>query len=221
MSDTNIYRMDDFRDKDPWRMFRIMSEFVTGFEAMATVKNGVSVFGSARTPATDPWYTVARRFGAELARDGYTVITGGGPGIMEAANRGAHEAGGDSVGLNICLPFEQHPNPYVNKSLSFRYFFCRKVMFCKYSRALVAFPGGLGTMDEFFEHMTLIQTDKIQRVPVVLIGREFWADLVVWMKKIMLGKGKYISPEDLDLFHLTDSAGEALEVVRKYAPIGK
>ncbi len=212
---------DDFRKMDPWRIFRIMAEFVEGFDMMARVENGISVFGSARTPEHDGYYKMAVELGSRLTRDGYTVITGGGPGIMEAANRGAKEAGGESVGLNIDLPFEQMPNPYIGKLLSFRYFFCRKVMFAKYSKALVVFPGGFGTLDELFEHITLVQTMKIQPIPIVMVGREFWADMSQWVEKILLEKEQYISPEDLTLCRYADSVEETMSLLRDWPRAGK
>ena len=212
---------DDFRKMDPWRIFRIMAEFVEGFEAMAQVENGISVFGSARTPEDDRYYQMARDLGGKLTKEGYTVITGGGPGIMEAANRGAQEAGGVSVGLNIDLPFEQKPNPYIGKMLSFRYFFCRKVMFAKYSRALVAFPGGFGTLDELFEHITLVQTMKIPPMPIVLVGAEFWKDMLIWVENMLLKQESYISPEDMHLFKVADSATEAMDILRQWVPEAK
>ena len=214
----NSYISDDFRKMDPWRIFRIMAEFVEGFEAMAQIENGISIFGSARTPASDRYYEMARELAAMLTKDGYTVITGGGPGIMEAANRGAKESGGTSVGLNIDLPFEQAPNPYIGKLLSFRYFFCRKVMFAKYSKALIAFPGGFGTLDELFEHITLVQTMKIPPMPIVLVGRDFWEDMMKWIEKTLLHGEKYISPEDMKLFQLVDNAEEAMELLREWLP---
>ncbi len=214
----NGFANDDFRKMEPWRIFRIMAEFVEGFEAMAQIENGISIFGSARTPENDRYYQMARELGAMLTRDGFTVITGGGPGIMEAANRGAKEAGGKSVGLNIDLPFEQAANPYIGKLLSFRYFFCRKVMFAKYSKALVAFPGGFGTLDELFEHITLVQTMKIPPMPIVLIGREFWKGMLDWTDKTLLHGEGYISPADMDLFRVVETPDEAATVLRKWLP---
>ena len=212
MKTTKMNEIEDFRNLDPWRIFRIMAEFVEGFESMAKVRNGVSVFGSARTPPDDRYYQLAVELGRKLATAGYTVITGGGPGIMEAANRGAFEVKGDSVGLNIDLPFEQIPNPYINKALNFRYFFCRKVMFAKYSQAIVTFPGGFGTLDELFEHLTLIQTLKIPAMPIILFGREFWQGLLDWMEKELLDR-KLISPEDIHLYQVTDSIDEVLAIL--------
>lgn len=208
------YAADDFRNMDPWRIFRIMAEFVEGFEAMAQIANGVSVFGSARTPETDRYYRMAVELGRELTLAGHTVITGGGPGIMEAANRGAKEARGLSVGLNIDLPFEQKPNPYIGKLLSFRYFFCRKVMFSKYSKAVVVFPGGFGTMDELFEHLTLVQTRKISVLPIILVGTSFWKGCIDWITKSLLEDEHYIAPGDMQLFDLVDSVEEVMTLLR-------
>jgi hypothetical protein len=189
--------------EDTWRMFRILAEFVDGFETMSKVPPGVSVFGSARTPREDRHYRMAEEFGRKIAGQGLTIITGGGPGIMEAANKGAAEAGGVSVGLNIYLPHEQVANRHQNVSVSFRYFFCRKVMFVKYAVAFVCFPGGFGTLDEFFEAMTLIQTGKTERFPVILIGSEYWTPLLGWMRQELGGHAR-IDPEDLRLCEITD-----------------
>lgn len=189
---------------ETWRVFRIMSEFVEGFEAMSKVPPAVSVFGSARSGPSDPYYAKAEQLGRKLVEHGFAVITGGGPGIMEAANKGAIQAGGVSVGLNIFLPVEQRANDYQNVSLDFRYFFCRKVMFVKYAVAFVCFPGGFGTLDEFFESMTLIQTGKTDPFPVLLIGSEFWSPLIRWMRTHLLGKTDYIAEQDLDLCEITD-----------------
>ncbi|MCL2001724.1 MAG: TIGR00730 family Rossman fold protein [Planctomycetes bacterium] len=210
---------EDFRTMDPWRVFRIMAEFVEGFEAMAQIENGISIFGSARTPETDRYYQMASDLAGELAMSGYTIITGGGPGIMEAANRGAKETKGLSVGLNIDLPYEQKPNPYIGKLLSFRYFFCRKVMFSKYSQAIVVFPGGFGTLDELFEHLTLVQTQKIPPLPIVLVGTDFWKDLINWLQDQLLTREKYISPEDLLLYKITDTVEETVSVLKEWVPI--
>ena len=201
---------------EAWRVLRIVGEFVEGFETLETVGPAVSIFGSARTPRTDRWYQAAERCGQLLAQNGIALITGGGPGIMEAANKGAYEAGGVSVGLNIALPMEQTPNPYQTHDLVFNYFFCRKVMFVKYAKGFIIFPGGYGTFDEFFEALTLIQTFKIQPFPIVCIGREFWEDLVAWMHRTLDQKFHTISPEDLSLFHVTDSVEEAVEIVRAH-----
>ncbi|MCD8139642.1 MAG: TIGR00730 family Rossman fold protein [Planctomycetaceae bacterium] len=214
--DNSNFMTDDFRKMDPWRIFRIMAEFVEGFEVMAHIQNGISIFGSARTPHADRYYEMARTLAHDLTVDGFTVITGGGPGIMEAANRGAKEAGGSSVGLNIDLPFEQEPNPYIGKLLSFRYFFCRKVMFAKYSQALIAFPGGFGTMDELFEHLTLVQTMKIPAMPIILVGKGFWSGMLDWVHKTLLTSEDYISPKDLELFRVADSAEETADILKQW-----
>jgi uncharacterized protein (TIGR00730 family) len=206
--------------QESWRVFRVMSEFVEAFETLAKVGPAISIFGSARLPAGDPYYKKAVQCGAGLVERDFAVITGGGPGIMEAANKGALEAGGTSVGLNISLPMEQHPNPYQNVELDFRYFFIRKVMFVKYAQGFINFPGGFGTMDEFFESLTLIQTLKVVPFPVVLIGTDFWSGLLDWMKSVMEQKFHTISPEDLDLFHLTDDVDEAVNIVHE-THIGK
>ena len=198
---------DEFLHTDTWRVFRIMGEFVQGFEDLAHIKSGVSVFGSARTPPDHPEYRAAQETGALLARAGCSVITGGGPGIMEAANRGAKEAGGLSVGCNIELPKEQGSNPYVEMSVNFRYFFCRKTMFVKYAEGFVLFPGGFGTLDELFEALTLIQTGKVQRFPVILFGSSYWGGLIDWVRDRLLAGGK-VDPSDLDLLHLSDSVPE-------------
>ncbi|MFQ5491506.1 MAG: TIGR00730 family Rossman fold protein [Phycisphaerae bacterium] len=190
--------------EETWRVFRIMSEFVEGFEVLSSQPPAVSVFGSSRTPPDHPSYQLAEEMARRLVAKGFAVITGGGPGIMEAANKGAFEAGGTSIGLNIFLPQEQEANPYQTVSLEFRYFFCRKVMFVKYATAFVCFPGGFGTMDEFFESMTLIQTEKSPRFPVILIGCDFWNPLVDWMREHQLNNSEYISASDLDLFQITD-----------------
>ncbi|MEZ5429347.1 MAG: TIGR00730 family Rossman fold protein [Pyrinomonadaceae bacterium] len=211
---------DLFKSSDSWRVFRIMSEFVNGFDALATITRGVSVFGSARTPEGHKSYREARETGRLLAEAGFEVITGGGPGIMEAANRGAFEAGGVSVGCNIELPFEQIPNPYQTLMLSFKYFMVRKTMFIKYSNAYIIFPGGFGTMDEVFEALTLIQTRKIRNFPVVLFDSSYWKGLVSWMTSTMLHE-KNINPEDLGLMHLTDSPRDAVDFVIKCCDINE
>jgi uncharacterized protein (TIGR00730 family) len=203
---------DAFTHTDTWRVFRIMGEFVEGFDDLATIQRGVSIFGSARTPADDRCYAAAQETAALLVRAGFEVITGGGPGIMEAANRGAFEAGGISVGCNIELPFEQKPNEYQTRTLVFKYFFVRKTMFVKYSTAFIIFPGGFGTLDELFEALTLIQTRKIRNFPVVLYGSEYWGGLMDWIKGRML-ESKYISVADLKLLQITDSPAEAVEIV--------
>jgi uncharacterized protein (TIGR00730 family) len=205
-------KQDEFTHTDTWRVFRIMGEFVEGFDNLATITRGVSIFGSARTTSDNPQYKAAQETAALLARAGYAVITGGGPGIMEAANRGAFEAGGLSIGCNIELPFEQYANPYLTRSLSFKYFFVRKTMFVKYSTAFIIFPGGFGTLDELFESLTLIQTRKIKNFPVVLFGTAYWGGMLEWVKNMMLTEGK-ITENDLKLLHLTDSPAEVVEIV--------
>lgn len=207
-------RPDEFKHTDPWRVFRIMGEFVEGFDELATLSRGIAIFGSARTKPDDPDYVAAQETAALLAAQGFAVITGGGPGIMEAANRGAFEAGGLSIGCNIELPFEQRANSYQTLSLTFKYFFVRKMMFVKYSLAFVIFPGGFGTFDELFEALTLIQTKKIRNFPVVLFGRKYWSGLLDWLRAEVLPQGK-ISEHDLDIFHLTDSPAEVVEVVTR------
>lgn len=207
-------RHDEFTHTDTWRVFRIMGEFVEGFDDLATITRGVSIFGSARTPPDNPQYKAAQETAALLARAGYAVITGGGPGIMQAANQGAFEAGGISIGCNIELPFEQKPNPYLTRSLTFKYFFVRKTMFVKYSTAFIIFPGGFGTLDELFESLTLIQTRKIKNFPVILFGSAYWKGMVEWIKGLMLAEGK-INEADLHMLNLTDSPSEVVEIVVK------
>ncbi len=205
---------DEYKTSDSWRVFRIMGEFVGGFDDLATITRGVSIFGSARTGENDEMYIAARETSRLLAESGFEIITGGGPGIMEAANRGAFEAGKVSVGCNIELPFEQVPNPYQTKSLSFKYFFVRKTMFIKYSNAYIIFPGGFGTMDELFEALTLIQTRKIRNFPVVLFGSQYWRGLLSGITSMMLNE-KNINEGDLGLIHLTDSPKDAVDFVVK------
>ena len=201
-----------FTDTDPWRVLRIQGEFVEGFEALAQLGPAVTLFGSARTAEDDPYYQATVETARLLAEAGLAVITGGGPGIMEAGNKGAKLGGGVSVGLNIELPFEQHLNPYLDVPINFRYFFARKVMFVKYAQAFVIFPGGFGTLDELFESLTLIQTGKVSNFPVILFGSAYWAGLLAWMRETMLAGGK-ISPADLDLITVTDSPEEVREQV--------
>jgi uncharacterized protein (TIGR00730 family) len=197
-----------FLDSDPWRSLRILSEFVEGFDALAAVGKAVTIFGSSRTKQSDPYYAKARELAGLLAAEGFAVITGGGPGIMEAANRGCHEAGGLSVGCNIELPHEQALNQYVDLGVEFRYFFARKTMFVKYADGFAIFPGGLGTLDELFESVTLIQTGKIRHFPVVLIGTEYWGGLLEWLRKEAIARG-CITPEEVDLMRCTDDMAEA------------
>jgi uncharacterized protein (TIGR00730 family) len=200
----------DWVHTDPWRVLRIQSEFVEGFGLLAELPSAVAVFGSARTPVDHPEYATARALGGALARAGYAVITGGGPGAMEATNRGASEAGGVSVGLGIELPFEQRLNDWVDVGINFRYFFARKTMFVKYAQAFVIMPGGFGTLDETFEALTLVQTHKVTRFPVILMGTQYWSGLVQWLRDSVLGSAK-INPADLDLVHVTDDVDEAVE----------
>ncbi len=208
---------EDYTKTDPWRVMRITAEFVEGMDALASVTRGVSVFGSARTSPDDPMYQAAEETGRLLAEAGFTVVTGAGPGVMEAANRGAKEGGGRSVGCNIELPFEQGANPYVDTLVNFRYFFVRKTMFVKYSNAFVIFPGGFGTLDEMFEAITLIQTGKIYQFPVILFGRAYWAGLVRWLQSRVLVERK-ISAGDLDLLILTDDPREVVQTIAQAYP---
>ena len=205
-------RGDEFTHTDTWRVFRIMGEFVQGFEELASLTRGIAIFGSARTRPDSPEYKAAEETAALLARAGFAVITGGGPGVMEAANKGAFEAGGISVGCNIELPFEQGTNPYLTRSVTFHYFFVRKMMFVKYSLGFIIFPGGFGTLDELFEALTLIQTHKIRNFPVVLFGSEYWNGLIQWIRDVALKDGK-VSPQDLNLLHVTDSPAEVVQIV--------
>jgi uncharacterized protein (TIGR00730 family) len=205
-------KQDDFTHTDTWRVLRITGEFIEGFDNLASITRAVSIFGSARTAPDNPQYRAARETAALLARAGFGVITGGGPGIMEAANRGAFEAGGLSIGCNIELPFEQSSNAYQTRSLTFKYFFVRKTMFVKYSSAFVIFPGGFGTLDELYEALTLIQTRKIKNFPVVLFGKEYWGGMLDWLRNVMLKEGK-IADTDVALLHLTDSPAEVVEII--------
>ncbi|GAA4482375.1 TIGR00730 family Rossman fold protein [Actinoallomurus oryzae] len=204
----------DWVHTDPWRVLRIQAEFVEGFGLLADLPHAVSIFGSARTKPDSEEYELAQRIGAALAGAGYAVITGGGPGIMEAANAGAVSAGGISVGLGIELPFEQSLNDHVDIGIEFRYFFVRKTMFVKYSQAFIVLPGGFGTLDELFEAITLVQTKKITRFPIVLVGTAFWGGLLDWIKNQMLPAGK-IAVEDMDLIHLTDDPAEVVDIVKR------
>ena len=200
---------------EAWRIFRIMAEFVDGFEELGNVKNAVTVWGSARVKEGDEWYDKAVEVGKLLVENGYTVITGGGPGIMEAANKGATLAGGNSIGLNIELPHEQKPNPYIKTLISFRYFFTRKVMFVKYAKGFIIFPGGFGTLDEFTEAITLIQTERIHKFPVILFDRNYWSGLIEWMKENQLKRG-YISSDDLLIFSTVDEPEEAIQQIQNF-----
>lgn len=202
----------DWVHTDPWRALRIQSEFVEGFDALAEVPRAVSIFGSARTAADSRDYALGRELGAALAHAGYAVITGGGPGVMESANRGACESGGYSIGLGIELPFEQSLNEWVDLGINFRYFFARKTMFVKYSQAFICLPGGFGTLDELFEALTLVQTGKVTRFPIVLIGSAFWGGLLDWIRTTLVSEGK-IAAADLDLIHITDDVSDAVRIV--------
>lgn len=209
---------NEIKTNDSWAIFKIMGEFVNGFEKMSKIGPCVSIFGSARTKPGDKYYKLAESIAKKIVEAGYGVITGGGPGIMEAGNKGAHLGGGTSVGLNIDLPFEQHDNPYIDqdKSLDFDYFFVRKVMFVKYSQGFVVMPGGFGTLDELFEAITLIQTHKIGKFPIILVGTDFWEGLLDWIKKTLLDSFSNISAKDLDLIHLVDSDEEVIHILDNF-----
>ena len=209
---SNQFLINDFKLEESWRLFKILGEFVEGIDTLHNLGKAVSIFGSARTKPGTPYYEKASNIAALMVKNGYGVITGGGGGIMEAANKGAAEAGGTSVGLNITLPFEQDPNPYSNIKLQFNYFFIRKVMFVKYASAYIIMPGGFGTLDELFESVTLIQTQRIKPLPVILVGTEFWQGIIDWVKSTMLAEGT-ISPEDLDIFTITDDPEEVLRLI--------
>ena len=209
---------NEVKTNDSWAIFKIMGEFVNGYEKMSRIGPCVSIFGSARTKPDNPTYLLAQNIAKKITENGYGVITGGGPGIMEAGNKGAHLAGGTSVGLNIMLPFEQHDNPYIDsdKSIDFDYFFVRKVMFVKYSQGFVVMPGGFGTLDEFFEALTLIQTHKIDKFPIILVGTSFWRGLWDWITQTLLHENNNISAPDLDLVHIVDTEDEVLKVLNDF-----
>jgi len=211
-------RWNEIKTNDSWAIFKIMGEFVNGYEKLSRIGPCVSIFGSARTKPDNKYYKLAEEVAAKIVDHGYGVITGGGPGIMEAGNKGAHIAGGTSVGLNIDLPFEQHDNPYIDsdKSLDFDYFFVRKVMFVKYSQGFVVMPGGFGTLDELFEAITLIQTNKIEKFPIILVGTEFWDGLMDWVKATLLKQFNNISEKDLDLIHLVDTPDEVISILDNF-----
>lgn len=214
MPDNHQYVVDKISAQESWRMFHIIAEFVEGFDALARYHPAVSIFGSTRARPGDEVYQKAERIGQLLAENGFSVITGGGPGAMEAANKGAASAGGKSIGLNIELPLEQKPNPYANITLKYRYFFVRKVMFVKYAVAYVILPGGFGTMDELFESVTLIQTHKIRPFPVILVGSNYWKGLLDWIREVVLQEGR-ISPADLDILQLIDDPEEIVRTIKK------
>lgn len=209
---------NEIRTNDSWAIFKIMGEFVKGYEKLSLIGPCVSIFGSARTKPDQKYYQLTERIAQKIVDHGYGVITGGGPGIMEAGNKGAHLAGGTSVGLNIDLPFEQHDNPYIDKdkSLDFDYFFVRKVMFVKYSQGFVVMPGGFGTLDELFEAITLIQTNKIDKFPIILVGRDFWGGLIDWIRSTLQDNFKNISAGDIDLVQVVDTEDEVLEILDKF-----
>jgi len=213
--DEKQYVVDSLSMQESWRVFRIMSEFVDSIETLSNVHNAVSIFGSARVKPDDPYYKKTEILARILVQNGFSVITGGGPGIMEAANKGASEAGGKSVGMNIRLPFEQKPNPYANIHIDYKYFFIRKVMFVKYAVAYVILPGGFGTMDELFEALTLIQTKRIKSFPLILMGSEYWQGLLDWLKKNMLKEDKILSA-DLELIQVVDEPQEVVKLIKKY-----
>jgi len=209
---------NEIKTNDSWAIFKIMGEFVSGFEKMSRIGPCVSIFGSARTKPDHKYYKLAESIAKSIVEAGYGVITGGGPGIMEAGNKGAHLAGGTSVGLNIELPFEQHDNPFIDndKSLDFDYFFVRKVMFVKYSQGFVVMPGGFGTLDEIFEAITLIQTNKIEKFPIIIVGRDFWQGMFDWIKTTVLEKFENVSATDLDLIHLVDTEEEVISILDSF-----
>jgi uncharacterized protein (TIGR00730 family) len=211
---------DDFVSTDTWRIFRIMSEFVDGFEGLSKVKHGISFFGSKNTPKSHPYYDLAYKSAYKLAESGYSIITGAGGGIMEAANKGAYEAGGTSVGLNILIPEVQMPNQYINYLMEFRYFFVRKVMFTKHSYAFVVFPGGFGTLDELFETLALIQTQRIEPIPVILMNKAYWKELMGWFTNRLI-KDRAIEKEDLKLFKIVDTPDEVLNAIKSFYNQGR
>ncbi len=209
---------NDIKAADSWQIFKIMSEFVEGFEKMSRIGPCVSIFGSARTKITSPYYKLAEEIAFKLTREGYGIISGGGPGIMEAANKGAKAGGGKSVGLNIVLPFEQSSNPFVDndKNINFDYFFVRKTIFLKYSQGFIAMPGGFGTLDELFEAITLIQTNKVAHFPIILVGKKYWEGLLNWVKQTMLLEEHNIGEKDLELFKIVDSSDEAVAIINEF-----
>jgi uncharacterized protein (TIGR00730 family) len=214
VNDKQQYLIDELSVHESWRIFRIMSELVDGIETLSEIGPAVSIFGSARTKPGDGLYDKGREIAKRLAQEGYAIISGGGGGMMEAANRGAADAGGKSIGLNIQLPFEQKPNKYANVQLDFKYFFVRKVMFIKYAMAYVILPGGFGTLDELFEAVTLIQTRRIRSFPVLMVGSDYWSGLITWIKQRLLAEGK-ISPEDVDLLRVVDDPEEIVKIIKR------
>jgi uncharacterized protein (TIGR00730 family) len=217
MKEVRMKNWNETKTNDSWALFKIMSEFVNGYEKLSAIGPCISIFGSARTPTDHPNYKLTVAIAKAIAASGYGIISGGGPGIMEAANKGAKEARGVSVGLNITLPFEQDSNPFIDqdKLIDFKYFFVRKVMFVKYAQGFVVLPGGVGTLDELFEAFTLLQTSKVNKFPIILVGRDYWKGLIDWIKEKLLGE-KNISPEDLDLFELVDTVDEVTECLNRF-----
>ena len=217
-SERVVKKWNELKAENSWTVFKVIAEFVDGYERMNKIEPCVSIFGSARTKPDNPHYQLAQNVASALVREGYGIITGGGPGIMEAANKGAKESGGTSVGLNIDLPFEQGYNPYIDpdKVFNFNYFFIRKVMFVKYAQAFVVLPGGFGTMDELFEVLTLVQTKKIERIPIILMGTDFWAGMLKWVKESLLDKYATISAKDIDMLPVTDSEEEVVKIINDF-----
>jgi len=217
MNELRKKNWNEIKTNDSWALFKIMSEFVNGYEKLSAIGPCISIFGSARTPSDHPTYELTVAIAKGIASTGYGIISGGGPGIMEAANKGAKEAGGVSVGLNISLPMEQDSNPFIDqdKLIDFQYFFVRKVMFVKYAQGFVVMPGGVGTLDELFEAFTLIQTEKVIKFPIILVGRDYWKGLIDWIKEKLLGE-QNISPEDLDLFEVVDTVEEVMECIERF-----
>jgi hypothetical protein len=210
-----VIRKVDFTKEETWRVFRIMAEFVEGFETLSKVGEAISFFGSSRLKSSDKYYKIATRIAYLLSKEGYAIITGGGPGIMEAANKGAKQAKGKSIGLNIMIPQEQKPNKYIDLLLEFHYFFCRKVMFLKYAKAFVILPGGFGTLDELFESLNLIQTQRVEKFPVVLVGKDYWKGLIDWLKGMVLQR-RCVSRLDLAIFTVVDTPGEVVSTIKKF-----
>ena len=217
-TETRTKSWNEIKTNDSWAIFKIMGEFVNGYEKLSQIGPCVSIFGSARTKPDNPYYKLTEEVAKKIVDHGYGIITGGGPGVMEAGNKGAHLAGGTSVGLNIHLPFEQHDNPYIDndKNINFDYFFVRKVMFVKYSQGFVVMPGGFGTLDELFEAITLIQTNKIDKFPIILVGRDFWSGLIDWVRATLLDSFQNISAGDMDIVQVVDTADEVIEILDKF-----